>query len=132
MFRVFLEDTLHLEMSENKTKITHSKDKARFLGYDVTTSRKSGMMYDSKNQLRKTHTGLIKLYAPRDKWQNKLLDYGALQIRYDVNGKEIWDSHHRGRDTQETREKFKRRSAAYANEIALMCKSKKAAAGCES
>jgi len=96
MFRVFLEDTLHLEMSENKTKITHSKDKARFLGYDVTTSRKSGMMYDSKNQLRKTHTGLIKLYAPRDKWQNKLLDYGALQIRYDVNGKEIWDSHHRG------------------------------------
>ncbi|MEG0109078.1 MAG: hypothetical protein RR705_09545 [Lachnospiraceae bacterium] len=36
------------------------------------------------------------------------------------------------RDTQETREKFKRRSAAYANEIALMCKSKKAVAGCES
>ena len=36
------------------------------------------------------------------------------------------------RDTEETREKFKRRSAAYANEIALMCNSKKAAAGCES
>ena len=32
-FRVFLEDTLHLEMSEEKTKITHSQDKARFLGY---------------------------------------------------------------------------------------------------
>lgn len=37
-FRVFLEDTLHLEMSEEKTKITHSQDKARFLGYDITTA----------------------------------------------------------------------------------------------
>ena len=36
------------------------------------------------------------------------------------------------RDTEETREKFKRRSAAYTNEIALMCKSKKTVVGCES
>jgi len=35
------------------------------------------------------------LYAPRDKWQGKLIEYGALRIRYDENGKEIWDSHHR-------------------------------------
>lgn len=95
-FRVFLEDTLHLEMSEEKTKITHSQDKARFLGYDITTAKKSALMYDSKHQLRKTHTGRIKLYAPRDKWQGKLMEYGALRIRYDENGKEIWDSHHRG------------------------------------
>lgn len=95
-FRVFLEDTLHLEMSEEKTKITHSQDKARFLGYDITTAKNSALMYDSKHQLRKTHTGRIKLYAPRDKWQAKLIEYGALRIRYDENGKEIWDSHHRG------------------------------------
>mgnify|MGYP001045322228 CR=1 FL=1 len=95
-FRVFLEDTLHLEMSEEKTKITHSQDKARFLGYDITTAKNSALKYDSKHQLRKTHTGRIKLYAPRDKWQGKLTEYGALRIRYDKNGKEIWDSHHRG------------------------------------
>ena len=63
-FRVFLEDTLHLEMSEEKTKIMHSQDKARFLGYDITTAKNSALMYDSKHQLRKTHTGRIKLYAP--------------------------------------------------------------------
>ena len=95
-FRVFLEDTLHLEMSTEKTKITHNSDKARFLGYDITTARNSALMYDSKHQLRKTHTGRIKLYAPKDKWQAKLIEYGALRIRYDENGKEIWDSHHRG------------------------------------
>ena len=95
-FRVFLEETLHLEMSEEKTKITHSQDKVRFLGYDITTAKNSALMYDSKHQLRKTHTGRIKLYAPKDKWQGKLMEYGALRIRYDENGKEIWDSHHRG------------------------------------
>lgn len=83
-------------MSEDKTKITHSQDKARFLGYDITTAKNSALMYDSKHQLRKTHTGRIKLYAPRDKWQAKLIEYCALRIRYDENGKEIWDSHHRG------------------------------------
>ena len=36
------------------------------------------------------------------------------------------------RDTDATRENFKKRSAAYANEIALMCKSKKVAVGLES
>ena len=35
------------------------------------------------------------MYAPKDKWQGKLMEYGALMIRYDENGKEIWDSHHR-------------------------------------
>ena len=24
------------------------------------------------------------------------MEYGALRIRYDENGREIWDSHHRG------------------------------------
>ena len=95
-FRIFLESSLHLEMSDTKTKITHSKDKARFLGYDITTSRHSALMYDKKHQLRKTHTGVIKLYAPRDKWQKKLLEYGALKIRYDADGNEVWDSAHRG------------------------------------
>lgn len=35
----FLFDTLKLEMSEEKTKITHTGDRARFLGYDITVSR---------------------------------------------------------------------------------------------
>lgn len=95
-FRSFLNDTLHLEMSENKTKITHGKEKARFLGYDITTSKRPSLLYDIKGQQRRVCTGTVKLYVPRDKWQSKLMEYGALGIRYDANGKEIWDSKHRG------------------------------------
>lgn len=32
----FLAEKLKLRMSEQKTKITHTSDKARFLGYDIT------------------------------------------------------------------------------------------------
>lgn len=96
-FRTFLERSLHLQMSESKTKITHSSDKARFLGYDVTTAKNASLMYDKKGQLRKTNSGTIKLYVPREKWQSKLMEYGALRIRYDANGREIWDSQHRGK-----------------------------------
>ena len=34
----FLADALKLEMSEEKTKVTHTSERARFLGYDVTVS----------------------------------------------------------------------------------------------
>lgn len=95
-FKTFLGDKLRLEMSDEKTKITHGKDKARFLGFDITTSKNNALIYDSRNQCRRTQTGSVKLYAPRDKWQSKLMEYGALGIRYDKDGKEIWDSIHRG------------------------------------
>ena len=95
-FRTFLDEELHLEMSDEKTKVTHGKDKARFLGFDITTSKNNALIYDSRNQFRRTQTGSVKLYVPRDKWQSKLREYGALGIRYSKDGKEIWDSKHRG------------------------------------
>ena len=38
----FFKDVLKLELSAEKTLITHSNDKARFLGYDVTVCNDSG------------------------------------------------------------------------------------------
>ena len=35
-------------MSEKKTKITHSQDKARFLGYDITTATVQQQVYPSE------------------------------------------------------------------------------------
>lgn len=37
--KAFLQDALKLEMSDTKTKVTHTGDRARFLGYDITVSR---------------------------------------------------------------------------------------------
>ena len=36
--KIFLQETLKLEMSDTKTKVTHTGDRARFLGSDVFLS----------------------------------------------------------------------------------------------
>ena len=85
-----------LEMSEEKTKITHCQDKARFLSYDITVSNTSMVKKDKLGQMRKCYTGIVKLYVPREKWQSKLLEYKAIAIRVDEFGKEKWVTLHRG------------------------------------
>jgi hypothetical protein len=60
----FLRDELKLELSPEKTLITHAEtDKARFLGYEITTWRKK----DSRS-VEKTRgaRGVIKLLVPAD------------------------------------------------------------------
>lgn len=37
--RIFLKDKLNLTMSEEKTHVTHSSEKVRYLGYDIRISR---------------------------------------------------------------------------------------------
>lgn len=37
--KIFLQKALKLEMSDTKTKVTHTGNRARFLGYDITVSR---------------------------------------------------------------------------------------------
>lgn len=41
--KAFLANVLKLELSEEKTKITHSSDFARFLGYDICISRSNAI-----------------------------------------------------------------------------------------
>ena len=76
----FLEDSLKLTMSVEKTKITHCKDKARFLGYDITTNKKPSIKRDKNGILTRVGTGMIALYVPYEKWRDKLLDYNAMRI----------------------------------------------------
>lgn len=79
----FLKTKLKLDLSQEKTLITHSSKKARFLGYDITVSR---------NQQRKTRSDGAKtrststkcfLYIPTDAWINKLKSYDVLKIKKD-------------------------------------------------
>lgn len=78
---VFLREQLKLELSQEKTLVTHGKDKARFLGYDVTTAVRTTPKRDKNGVLADFNSGRVKLYVPTDTWQKKLLDYSALQIR---------------------------------------------------
>lgn len=95
--KAFLADTLKLEMSEEKTKITHSSDFARFLGYDICISRSNSIKYNAKGVAKREFSGRVMLYVPKEKWMGKLLEYRAFKIVIDENGKEKWKTLHRGK-----------------------------------
>jgi hypothetical protein len=94
--RCFLQDRLCLTLSEEKTKITHSSDFVRYLGYDITVSRDKSVKRNKRGVLMRTHYGRVKLYLPREKWVSKLQEYGALKISKDKDGTERWKAMHRG------------------------------------
>lgn len=92
---VYFSEVLKLELSEEKTLITNAKDSARFLGYDIFVSDSQNRKKDKNGHTRRTNSGKVKLYVPREKWQNKLIEYKALKIHYDNSGKEIFEPIHR-------------------------------------
>jgi len=51
-FSDFIADTLKMELSEEKTLITHSNNYARFLGYDIRVRRNSQVKRGGKNSKR--------------------------------------------------------------------------------
>jgi len=92
----YLSVMLRLTMSEEKTKITHCKDKARFLGYDITTFKHVNLRRKKNGLITRIGSGRIAFYAPYEKWRDRLLDYKAMRIDKDENGKEKWKPLHRG------------------------------------
>lgn len=93
----FLKDRLDLEMSEAKTKVTHTGDRARFLGYDITVSRSQDLKKSISGYKIRSHAGTVKLLVPREKWVGKLLEYKAIKIKINENGKERFVALHRGK-----------------------------------
>lgn len=93
----FLAETLKLELSEEKTKVTHSSDFARFLGYDICISRSNSIKYNEQGVAKREFSGRVMLYVPKEKWMGKLLEYHAFKIKLDENGKETWKTIHRGK-----------------------------------
>ncbi len=93
----FLKDILDLEMSEAKTKVTHTGDRARFLGYDITVSRSQDLKKSVSGYKIRSNTGVVKLLVPREKWVEKLLEYKAIKIKINENGKERFVALHRGK-----------------------------------
>lgn len=86
---MFISNELHLEMSSEKTLITHGNDFAHFLGYEITVSSEQNSTRMKTGYTKRSYTGRIKLYVPKEKWLNRLLSYGALKINL-VEGKEVW------------------------------------------
>jgi group II intron reverse transcriptase/maturase len=86
----FLEAELKLELSEEKTLITHTEKPAKFLGYEVSVRQSDLPRRDSLNRLTRTYNNKVRLCITMDMIKKKLLDFGIVEIRHNVNGKEWW------------------------------------------
>lgn len=76
----FLKDDLQLNLSQEKTLITHSSKPARFLGYDVMISRNQDRKMCKDGRMRRTKSYTCTLNVPHEKWVDKLKDLRVLKI----------------------------------------------------
>jgi hypothetical protein len=94
----FLYEKLKLTLSQEKTVITHSSDRARFLGYDILVSKNQEVKRNKNGSRIRAFNGVVKLYVPHEKWESKLREYGAIRIVKDkITGKEHWRVFQRGK-----------------------------------
>lgn len=85
----FLRNELNLELSQEKTLITHNSNFVRFLGYDITIWQKPYIKRGSDGRITMTY-GHITLYLPKEVWVNKLIKLNA--IKKDSLIKETWSA----------------------------------------
>lgn len=87
--REFLWNVLGLELSEEKTLITHSSNKIRFLGYDITIRRNNDRIatFVDKNGIeiaKRSLNGSVNLTIPlKDKVEQYILNKGSVIRRVD-------------------------------------------------
>lgn len=79
-----------LELSEEKTLITHSKKRARFLGYNIYVRRTNATKRNKNGIKRRFLSGTVCLELPMEVMRKKLLEYKAMEIETTVYGKENW------------------------------------------
>ena len=90
----YLSEKLKLTLSAEKTKITHTSEFARFLGYDITVSRSQEIKKSKKGYKSRVYSAVVKLYTPHEKYKAKLLELGAIRIKKDSIGQEHWKAIH--------------------------------------
>ena len=89
--RLFLAEQLKLTLSGEKTKVTHSNEKVRYLGYDIAVCRKKSTKRNKNGALRRSWYGKAFLYAPHEKWEGKLHEYKAMEVKWDESrGRNVW------------------------------------------
>jgi group II intron reverse transcriptase/maturase len=87
--RTFLRTKLELELSDEKTFITHTEKPAKFLGYEITVNKSNLAKRNCDGELVRTYNKKVYLKLPMNTIKSKLLDFGVLEIRKN-NGKEVW------------------------------------------
>lgn len=77
----FLMAKLKIELSKDKTLITHTSKFARFLGYDIIVTRNQSVRKDRNGVKKRYYSYNCKLYTPKEAWINKLKSLGVLKVQ---------------------------------------------------
>lgn len=77
--KVFLQEKLALELSEEKTLITHGRKSAKFLGYEIYVRKSTQTKRNKAGKLTRPYNNKIYLKMPLETVRKKLLDYDALK-----------------------------------------------------
>lgn len=85
----FLADKLALELSDEKTLITHTEKPAKFLGYEIIVRKSNAQKRDKRGALRRTYGKRVCLNVSMETVRKKLHTLGVLEMAIS-NGKEIW------------------------------------------
>lgn len=85
----FLESKLNLELSEDKTLITHTEKPAKFLGYNILVNKSNLARRDTLGRLSRVYNKKVQLRISMETIKKKLIDFGVLEIKCH-NGKEQW------------------------------------------
>ena len=85
----YMSEQLKLELSEEKTLITHAQNPAKFLGYEIYVRKSQALRRNRNGVLRRPFNGRIVLNVSNETVRRKLLDYDAVCIKQ-VKGKEVW------------------------------------------
>ena len=114
----FLSESLALELSEEKTLITHTSKSAKFLGYEITVTRDNHQRRDVQGRLRRTYGKRVRLNVSMATLRDKLLEYGVMEIKL-RNGKEVWKPKCRSglifNDDLEILDRYNRETVGFCN-----------------
>ena len=114
----FLSASLALELSEEKTLITHTGKSAKCLGYEITVTRDNHQRRDVRGCLRRTYGKRVRLNVSMATLRDKLLEYGAMEIKL-RNGKEVWKPKCRSglifNDDLEILDRYNRETVGFCN-----------------
>jgi hypothetical protein len=75
----FLSDEYHLTLSEEKTLITHSSNRVRFLGYDLSVRRNQEIRKNAIGVKSRELNGTVELLVPMEKIERFLFDRGIIR-----------------------------------------------------
>lgn len=79
----FISTILNLELSEEKTKITHSSENARFLGYDINVRRNNDSKRKANGTIQRTLNNSVEMLIPFEKIEKFMFDRKIIKQKPD-------------------------------------------------